>query len=194
MDQLRKNNPRFAMNTVEKMGQRSKSVTLLGLCLLVISLVVCIYFGRTFRLVCEKSEIKKVNCSGQIYLFNILPVTELVTVSDIQSIKRDVSCLTTSETLEDRCFFNVLVISSPKGNLTIRQEFLSEISTQELAEKIRNFQKDPERGHIEIAQWNPAILLGGLLCVFPPFFLFGVMLTFEQVITDWVKKRDRPNI
>lgn len=174
---------------IDELGNRTViGQSILGGIFVVIALCLIVYFGRTHRLFCNRLENGTVDCSGKVYFFNIIAISEEEVAQNVISVQRITSCQTHSETLETRCNLNTVEIGGKSGTIHVSQDFLNEEIAMEYLNILASFLEDNNQTGIELTSWNQAVLLGGYLCVVPPILIFGILFLFNRSVSLWVAR------
>ncbi len=177
--------------TTDQQNRTIIGQSILGGIFVVFSLYMIVYFGRTHRLICNRWENGTVDCSGQVFTLIGIAINEEEIVHHVNTIQRGNSCQTNSQTLDYRCYLNTVDISGKSGKIHVSQNFLNEETARELLNKLIEFLEDNSQTHIEITSWNQAILLGGFLCVIPPFLILGILFLFNRSVSLWIDRKEK---
>ena len=152
----------------------------LGGVLLIFGLGTVLLYGQTNRLSCVRQTDGGVDCTSQVFWFDVLVLSRPEFIQEVVQAEPAISCNSAGEFSEYKCNFTEVELSSAGNSLRIGSEFLNTQTARETSDQINSYLQRTSSQPLVISSQNIWITLQGLVCVTPPFIILGSLLIRGQ--------------
>ncbi len=152
----------------------------LGRVLLILGLGTVLLYGQTNRLTCVRQTDGGVDCTTQVFWFDVLVLSSPEFIQDVIQAEPAISCNSVGRFSQYECEFTEVKLSGGGKSLLIGSEFLNTQTARETGDRVNGFLQHTSNQSLVISNGNFWTTLQGLVCVTPPFIILGSLLIRGQ--------------
>lgn len=164
----------------------------LGRVLLIVGLGTVLLYGQTNRLSCVRQTDGGVDCTSQVFWFDVLVLSSPEFIQDVVQAEPAISCNSAGPFSTYECNFTEVELSGDGKSLLIGSEFLNTQTARETSDRVNGFLQQTSNQSLVIGNGNFWTTLQGLVCVTPPFIILGLLLIRGQRLLHLLLMKSKP--
>ncbi len=164
----------------------------LGGVLLIFGLGTVLLYGQTNRLSCVRQTYGGVDCTSQVFWFDVLVLSRPEFIQDVIQAEPAISCNSAGTFNEYECEFTEVKLSGGGKYLLIGSEFLNTQTARETSDRINGYLQQTSNQPLVVSNMNFWTTVQGLICVTPPFIILGSMLIRGQRLLLFLLMKSKP--